>query len=156
VAFARQHGDRSPRIIGTCGRRDPAASRAADEGTSGHRATDGLGVVLGVPAVARDRGRNALCLQVGFGGAVLVRERSQGRGVGSKQARVDDPLHARSVGCLNDVAVLDSPLTHLVRGDEQQGVHPGERLVDDLRLGVVGLPDGDAGVGGLRRGAPAR
>jgi hypothetical protein len=64
-------------------------------------------------------------------------------------ARVDDPADAGPLGGVDDGRVLRDPLAQLVAGDQQDGVGPGERLVEGLRPVVVGLPDLDAQVGRL-------
>ena len=155
VPRRRKHRNRRVGVVGARGRRDLALARAAHECTAGQRTRDRTGVVLGVPAVAQDRERDARRPQHAFG-LVVFRCQAQQRRVGAQQARIDDALDAGLLRRRDDVAMLRSALADLARRDQQQRLDAGQRAGERFRLRVVGLARSDAEARRLGRRAHER
>jgi hypothetical protein len=75
--------------------------------------------------------------------------------IGVEHARVQDAQDPGRPGGLDDVGVLGDHLAHLAAGDQQEAVHVGQRRVQGLRVGIVGLAHLHAR-GGQARGLALR
>ena len=124
--------------VGDVGARDDA--RAPPAARSGDRAVgqDHAGHEVEVEAHAEEgpaqvRGADPLLRR-----PVVAGELERGVGRGAEEGEVDEPLHARGLGRLDDGDVLGDPVGVLLGGDEEQGVDARERRAHRLARVVAG------------------
>ena len=97
--------------------------RFIEEAAARERATDRVGMVLGVPTVPHNRMRNAGGLEFRLRRPVLDAQ-AHWRNVRVEETRVDHALHFGRFRGLDHIVVLRGPLANFARRDESSTSTP--------------------------------